>query len=230
MGLKIPRLFALFLLPSAGCFQAFPHKCGGEKHFFELRAAVSIALVPSTAGTWRENLVRAGIAGLAGWEVGETQGVTVKHLPVVFLLSLEAGTGGRGGRWQGGWQLGRAGGRLAAVAASRPHAWGGDAQPCVQFPTGLAIRHRRCELPGLTYFPLARRGSGRAADSSPPWGCHPLLCWGAGLGLPALGCEQDSPAPIPVVSGRVAVGGLSGGALPQLGKHQHPRLRLASRS
>lgn len=53
----------------------------------------------------------------------------------------------------GGWQLGKAGGWLAAVAGSWPCVWGGDAQPCVQFPTGLTIRHRRCELPGLTYFP-----------------------------------------------------------------------------
>lgn len=92
----------------------------------------------------------------------------------------------------GGWQLGRAGGRLAAAAASRPCVWGGDAQPCVQFPTGLAIRHRRCELLGLTYFPSAGRpwpGVGPAGWLARPLpgGRHPLVCWGSRSGDPSGG-------------------------------------------
>lgn len=67
-----------------------------------MRAAVSIARMPSAAGTWKEKLVGAGSAGLVGWEVGETQGgMSVKHLPTAFPLSLEAGTGGHGGWWRG---------------------------------------------------------------------------------------------------------------------------------
>lgn len=81
------------------------------------------------------------------------------------------------------------------MAASRPRAWGGDAQPCVQFPTGLAIRHRRCELPGLTYFP----------PPGPPWpgmglvellgeGTSPTGLLGSCSGVPSIGLSVAIPA------------------------------------
>lgn len=98
----------------------------------------------------KESVIRVGTAGSVGWEAEETQRGIVRHLPIA-LLAL--------------WKWGQEGtGRVAAGQSRGPVLrrgcqpavrWGGEAQPCVQFPTGPAIRHRRCELPGMTYFPVS---------------------------------------------------------------------------
>lgn len=137
--------------------------------------------------TRKENLVGVGTAGLAGWEVEETQRWFVRHLPIAFLALWQWGQEGTG-PVAGRVAAGESRGPVLRRGCQSAVRWGGDAQPCVQFPTGLAIRHRRCELPGMTYFPcaraaLARRGSGGAAGSSPPRGRHPLLRQGASQGI-----------------------------------------------
>lgn len=145
----------------------------------------------------------------------------VMHLPIAFLAL-----------WQWGQEgTGPVAGRVAAGESRGPvlrrgcHSavcWGGDAQPCVQFPTGLAIRHRRCELPGMTYFScaraaLARRGSrlprplpggvthcsarepvGGSWHSVTPWRPSPgvwVASWAASLLHPA-GQTSASQAPV----------------------------------
>lgn len=101
--------------------------------------------------TWKENLVSAETTGLVGWEAEETQR-EFETFPNAFLALWKWGQEGKGpvvGRVAAGESQGPVL-RRGCQSAVR---WGGDAQPCVQFPTGLAIRHRRCELLGMTYFP-----------------------------------------------------------------------------
>lgn len=71
-------------------------------------------------------------------------------------------------------------------------AWGGDAQPCVPFPTGIAVRHRRCQLQGMTYFSLHP-----GMDPSPSPGTSPIgslagrgLCVSVTARCPSLGHQS----------------------------------------
>lgn len=103
--------------------------------------------------TWKENLVRVGTPqGRWVGKLRKTPRGFVRHLPTAFLALWQWGQEGTGpvaGRVAAGQSRGPVP-RRGCQSAVR---WGGDAQPCVQFPTGPAIRHRRCELPGMTYFP-----------------------------------------------------------------------------
>lgn len=183
MGLKIPRLFVLcFFWRLRVVFKRFPTNVGVRKHF-ESRAAVSIA-------RFLHGLDSEGKPGQS-WDVEETQRGFVRHLPVAFLALWQwghEGTGPVAGRVAAGESRGPVL-RRGCQSAVR---WGGDAQPCVQFPTGLAIRHRRCELPGMTYFPAPGQlwpGVGpaeRLARPLPSPGTSPTALPGSHSGHPGV--------------------------------------------
>lgn len=151
MGLKIPRLFVLcFFWRLRVVFKRFPTNVGVRKHF-ESRAAVSIARFlhgPDFEG----KLGQGWDCRVVGWEAEETQREFVMHLPIAFLVLWKWGQEGKG-PVAGQVAAGESRGPVLRRGCQSAVRWGGDAQPCMQFPTGLAIRHRRCELPGMTYFP-----------------------------------------------------------------------------
>lgn len=143
------------------------------------------------AWTGKENLVRVGTARLVGWEVEEIQRGIVRHLPIAFLLLWQWGQEGTGP--VAGWvAAGESRGPVLRHGCQSAVRWGGDAQPCVQFPTGLAIRHRRCELPGMTYFPAPGQlwpGVGpaeRLARPLPSPGTSPTALPGSQSGAPGV--------------------------------------------
>lgn len=143
------------------------------------------------AWTRKENLVRVGTARLVGWDVEETQRGFVRHLPVAFLALWQWGQEGTG-PVAGRVAAGESRGPVLRRGCQSAVRWGGDAQPCVQFPTGLAIRHRRCELPGMTYFPAPGQlwpGVGpaeRLARPLPSPGTSPTALPGSHSGHPGV--------------------------------------------
>lgn len=161
------------------------------------------------------------LGGKPGWgwdrrvrKLGRAKARRVEHLPHCFPAVW--GSGDRGARgmvaervaagasWgpasRRGCQSATCVGRRCSAVRAIPH------RPCDQTP---ALRAAGPDLFSSAQASLARHGSGRAAGSSSPWGCHPPVCWGAGLGVPVSGCECD----ILVVSRCGAMGGLLGSAL-----------------